>query len=102
MELFIYIFYFVFLILMMLQGMITLYLTLYVWEDPARLKHISSPEKFSEPHIRFTVLIPAKNEHKVIDKTIQSIATAQYPKRLVEILIICEEKDIATIKAAQL
>lgn len=87
---------------MMLQGMITLYLTLYVWEDPVRLKNTASPEKFAEAHMRFTVLIPAKNEYKVIDKTIQSIAAAHYPKLLVEILIICEEKDISTIQAAKL
>lgn len=86
---------------MMLQGMLTLYLTLYVWEDPVRLKKIASPDKFSEAHMRFTVLIPAKNEHKVIDKTIQSIAKAHYPKQLIEIIIICEEKDILTIQSAQ-
>jgi cellulose synthase/poly-beta-1,6-N-acetylglucosamine synthase-like glycosyltransferase len=95
------IFYFIFLFLMLIQGIVTFYLTLYVWEDPDRLDSIASPKKFLSPHISFTVLIPAKNERDVIGKTIQSIAAANYPSRLIEIITICEESDIDTIQGAQ-
>jgi cellulose synthase/poly-beta-1,6-N-acetylglucosamine synthase-like glycosyltransferase len=101
MEAYIYSFYFIFLLLMLFQGMVTLYLMLYAWEDPDRLKAVASPKKFAQPQMRFTILLPARNEQKVIGKTIQSIAFANYPRHLIDIITICEEKDVKTIQAAQ-
>src|SRR5690348_934492 len=100
MEIYIYSFYLIFLLLMLFQGIGTLYLMLYAWEDPDRLKEVASPREFAQPKMRFTVLIPARNEQKVIGKTIQSVARANYPRNLINIITICEEKDIKTIRAA--
>jgi cellulose synthase/poly-beta-1,6-N-acetylglucosamine synthase-like glycosyltransferase len=94
------IFYLSFLILMLIQGTLSIYLTLYVWEDPDRLDAVASPKEFLQPEKSFTVLIPARNEQKVIGQTIKSISSTQYPKDLIEIFIICEEKDKETIQAA--
>lgn len=101
MELYIVTFYIGFLLLTLFQGIVTFFLMLYAWEDPDRLQEVASPTEFAEPKKRFTILIPARNEQKVIGKTIQTIAKANYPRHLLNIITICEEKDIKTIHAAQ-
>lgn len=95
------IFYSVFLFLMITQGILSIYLVLYIWEDPQRLDKIKSPKKFKRPSTSFTVLIPARNEQKVIAQTIQSITSVNYPKKLIEVLIICEKRDTKTIQKAE-
>jgi len=101
MEIFIYIFYSLFLAFVGILGFLSIYLTLYVWEDPDRLTSIASPKKFFTPLKSFTVLIPARQEEKVIGQTLLTITQANYPSRLIEIYIICEEKDSKTIKKVQ-
>lgn len=101
MELFINIFYTAFLALVGALGILNLYLTLYIWEDPDRLNEILSPEKFSKPLTSFSVLLPARHEEKVIGQTIKSISSANYPKKLLELIIICQEDDKKTIKKAE-
>src|SRR6266404_3129925 len=101
MELFIYYFYSLFLILVGVLGILSLYLTLYVWEDPKRLESIASPKNFLFPQKSFSVLIPARHEEKVIGQTIRSIARTNYPSNLIEIYIICDERDIKTIRKIQ-
>ena|SRR5260221_4842064 len=91
--------YFIFLAFIIFQGLFTLYLTLYVWEDPEMLDKMASPKKFLDPKKSFTVIIPAKHEQKVIGQTIRSLSHTNYPKSLVEIIIVCEENDIKTIQA---
>jgi cellulose synthase/poly-beta-1,6-N-acetylglucosamine synthase-like glycosyltransferase len=101
MELFIYIFYSLFLLLVGVLGFLSLYVTLYVWEDPKRLKTIASPQDFLFPQKSFSVLIPARHEEKVIGQTLLTLAKANYPKNLIEIYIICEENDLKTIHRIQ-
>jgi cellulose synthase/poly-beta-1,6-N-acetylglucosamine synthase-like glycosyltransferase len=101
MELFIYIFYSLFLTLVGVLGFLSLYLTLYIWEDPDRLKSIASPADFLFPQKSFTVLIPARHEEKVIGQTLLNIVRANYPTNLIEIYIVCEENDIKTIRKIQ-
>src|SRR6185437_2339125 len=80
---------------------VSLYVTLYVWEDPRRLKAIASPDEFFTPQKSFTVLIPARHEEKVIGQTLLTITRSNYPSNLLEIYIICEENDIKTIQKVQ-
>ncbi len=101
MELFIYVFYSLFLVLVGFLGILSLYLTLYVWEDPKRLESIASPKIFLFPQKSFSILIPARHEEKVIAQTLRSIARANYPANLIEIYIICDESDIKTIRKVQ-
>ena len=76
----------------------SLYLALYAWNDPRRLQ----PEvAFAPPRLWFTVLIPARHEEEVIAETIQRVFDANYPKDLLEILVICSSDDQGTIRAAQ-
>lgn len=93
--------FFIFLVLMVVQGLISVYLTLYVWEDPRRIDEVASPTSFMPPQYSFTVLLPAHHEEKVIAQTIRSIAEANYPTSLVQIMTICESRDLKTIQAAK-
>lgn len=81
-----------------LHSCYSLYLTLYAWNDPRRLK----PEVVSAPpQVSFTVLLPARHEEQVIADTIRRVCQANYPQRLLEVFVICSADDTGTIAAAQ-
>lgn len=94
------IFFVAFIVVMVVQGVINIYLNLYIWEEPSRIEKTASPGSFSEPATSFTVLLPARHEQAVIGDTIKRIASADYPSELLEILVICEYRDTETIDAA--
>jgi cellulose synthase/poly-beta-1,6-N-acetylglucosamine synthase-like glycosyltransferase len=83
------------------QGGFTLYLMLYTWWQPERLAQTRSPEVFAAPALRFTALLPARHEQEVIAETINRVWRADYPHELLEIVVICERSDVATIAEAQ-
>lgn len=43
------------------QGVINIILSLYAWEVPDRVNQVKSPNKFSNPTVSFTVLLPARH-----------------------------------------
>jgi cellulose synthase/poly-beta-1,6-N-acetylglucosamine synthase-like glycosyltransferase len=91
----------IFLFVMLIQGVISLYLSLYIWESPDRLEQSASPSEYLAPKLSFTVLLPARHEERVIGTTITNIANANYPVELTEIFVICAADDIKTISAAR-
>lgn len=93
--------YLLFLMIMLSQAIFSLYLTIYTWEVPDRLEQAESPKHFLIPAISFSILLPAREEEAVIGETILSIAAANYPPGLLEILVVCEHSDKATIYAAK-
>jgi cellulose synthase/poly-beta-1,6-N-acetylglucosamine synthase-like glycosyltransferase len=78
-----------------------LYLTLYTWEHPDRLAASRGPEEPMRPQLSFTAIVPARNEEAVINETIRRIWQARYPKRLLEILVVCHVSDTGTIAEAR-
>jgi glycosyltransferase XagB len=86
---------------MIIQGLATLYLMFYSWNDPDEVMRNKSPDKFIEPSLSFTAIIPARHEEKVIGETLKTIANINYPHNLCETLVICSADDSSTIKAAQ-
>jgi glycosyltransferase XagB len=80
------------------HALFSLYLLLYSWEYPERLEASQGPSTEREPKLGFTVLLPARNEEKVIGGTIKRIWAARYPRKLLQILVICHDEDIGTIK----
>ncbi|HWI64676.1 MAG TPA: glycosyltransferase [Symbiobacteriaceae bacterium] len=42
---------------------------------------------------RFTVLVPARNEADVIERTVEHMAALQYPPELYEVLVVTDEKE---------
>lgn len=89
-------------VLLMFQGGFTVFLMLYAWENPARVKRNKSPKKYYAPQYSFTALLPARHEEKVIADTIRSISRINYPEDKKELLVLINENDDAeTIRIAQ-
>src|SRR2546421_11072643 len=86
--------------LMTAQAAFNLRLRLFIWESPdhAWLNH--APTVYRDPHLSFTILLPARHEEDVYRETIQKIYDLNYPKELVQIIAICREDDPGTIAEA--
>jgi cellulose synthase/poly-beta-1,6-N-acetylglucosamine synthase-like glycosyltransferase len=84
-------------VLLLVQALFTLYLMLYAWEYPERLEANRGPRTFRKPKLSFTVLLPARHEEKVIYETIRSVGAANYPAKLLEIVVITADDDQATM-----
>ncbi|MDP9425178.1 MAG: glycosyltransferase, partial [Actinomycetota bacterium] len=48
----------------------------------------------------FTAILPAKNEEGVIGDTVRKLWESNYPKELLEVVVVCEESDQGTIEEA--
>jgi cellulose synthase/poly-beta-1,6-N-acetylglucosamine synthase-like glycosyltransferase len=83
------------------HGFFTLYLMLYTWWDPERVRTTSSPRSYAEPKRLFTVLVPARHEERVIAHTIRQISRARYPEEFIEVVVVCEHSDTETIRAVE-
>ncbi len=83
------------------QGIFNLYLTLYGWESPERIKNARAPEKTYLPIVGFSVLLPVYHEEEVIGETLRKLSLANYPKQLIELLVIVRDHDTDTIAAAK-
>jgi cellulose synthase/poly-beta-1,6-N-acetylglucosamine synthase-like glycosyltransferase len=66
---------------------IGIYLVINFFSAPRRYKKIIYTEA---PKTFFAVVIPARNEERVIEHTIQSLRTIQYPAALYEIIVIAD------------
>jgi glycosyltransferase XagB len=86
-------------LLVTLQSGHALYLTLYTWNRPP--SEARAPEEFIPPRLSFTVLLPARHEEDVIKTTIGRAARANYPQRLIQVLVVCSADDRGTIGAAE-
>jgi cellulose synthase/poly-beta-1,6-N-acetylglucosamine synthase-like glycosyltransferase len=80
-------------------GLFTLWLMLSAWNRPDRLRATAGPKKFAEPGLRFAVLIPAREEEAVIGETVARVWAANYPRAMLEVIVICQRDDTATIAA---
>jgi len=84
-------------LLLTAQGAIALYLMLYTWWQPRRLEEAASPTHFLPPQLRFTAILPARHEEEVIAGTIARVWAANYPRDLLEVVLVCEHGDEGTI-----
>ncbi len=87
----------IFTVFVIIQTIYTTYLMIYSWDDEQKHKDQRPPDQFLIPKLSFTALLPARNEEGVISKTIQNMANLNYPKELVEAMVICEASDTGTI-----
>jgi cellulose synthase/poly-beta-1,6-N-acetylglucosamine synthase-like glycosyltransferase len=88
-------------IVLFAQSLFSLYLMLYSWEHPERLEASSGPSTFLPPRLSFSVLLPARHEEPVIYQTIKRLLEADYPKWLMEVIVICHVDDTGTIAEAE-
>ncbi len=72
-------------------------LMLYAWQDESKQRANRVPEQFLPPALSFTVLLPARHEEAVIKDTIQRVVDLNYPRHLVQVLVVIESGDIGTI-----
>jgi cellulose synthase/poly-beta-1,6-N-acetylglucosamine synthase-like glycosyltransferase len=72
-------------------------LMLYAWEDEETLQKNRVPTTFEPAFHRFTLVLPARHEEAVIQETIQRMAELNYPRELVQILVVIEASDHGTI-----
>ena len=72
-------------------------LMLYAWEDEETLQKNRVPTTFEPARHRFTLLLPARHEEAVIQETIQRMVELNYPRELVQVLVVIESSDHGTI-----
>jgi cellulose synthase/poly-beta-1,6-N-acetylglucosamine synthase-like glycosyltransferase len=72
-------------------------LMLYAWEDEEKHSGNRAPVTFEPPLNSFTLLLPARHEEVVIQDTIQRTVDLDYPRELVQILVVIEAGDKGTI-----
>lgn len=88
-------------LILLVQSLVNIQQTLFIWEHPHRLHAAGRPETLEEPLLGFTVLLPARHEHEVIGETLRRLSQADYPRELVELMVICTSDDTTTIHAAE-
>lgn len=88
-------------LILLVQSVTSMMQTLYIWDRPERIRAAGRPERYLPPKHGFTVLLPARHEAAVIGETLRRLGEAQYPRELIELLVICTADDLATIEAAE-
>ena len=88
-------------VILLIQSLVNIQQTLYIWERPDRLRNAGRPDTLEEPLLGFTVLLPARHEEEVIGETLRRLSEADYPSDLVELMVICTSDDHDTIAAAE-
>ena len=88
-------------ILLTIHALLSLRFMLHAWETADQLAGSGAPASFSTPDRSFTVLLPARHEEAVIYETIRQVWNTNYPKRLMQAIIICHASDTATIAEAE-
>ncbi len=79
------------------QGSFATYSMLSSWLKPENLKRVSPPKKFSPKRLSFSLIIPVRNEEKVISQTLAAMKKINYPKEKYEILITARDDDTKTV-----
>jgi cellulose synthase/poly-beta-1,6-N-acetylglucosamine synthase-like glycosyltransferase len=88
-------------ILLTAQAIYSTALMLYAWEDEDKRVRSRAPRTFEPPLTSFTVLLPARHEETVIQETIQRVVELDYPRDLVQVLVVIEAGDRGTIDSVE-
>ncbi len=86
-----------FTLLLLLPYVVLLLLYRYWWSK----SETSTTLKAFEPTIRFSIIIPARNEEQNINACLQSIAQLNYPNELFEVIVMDDFSTDATVATAQ-
>ncbi len=84
-------------LLLTAQSAYSAILMLYAWEDEGKGARNAVPHTFESPGRRFTLLLPARHEEAVIGDTIGRMVELDYPRALVQVLVVIEAGDHGTI-----
>ena len=84
-------------LLLTVQSAYSAVLMLYAWEDEDKRARNSVPHTFETPGHRFTLILPARHEEAVIGDTIGRMVELDYPRALVQVVVVIEAGDHGTI-----
>jgi len=84
-------------LLLTVQSAYSTVLMLYAWEDEDKRSRNSVPHTFETPAHRFTLILPARHEEAVIGDTIGRMVELNYPRALVQVVVVIEAGDHGTI-----
>jgi cellulose synthase/poly-beta-1,6-N-acetylglucosamine synthase-like glycosyltransferase len=84
------------------QAIFNIRLSLFIWEQPEFAWQNKAPTVYRDPCLSFTILLPARHEEDVYQYTIQKVYDLNYPKELMQIVALCSDDDVGTIREAQL
>jgi cellulose synthase/poly-beta-1,6-N-acetylglucosamine synthase-like glycosyltransferase len=84
-------------LLLTVQSAYSAVLMLYAWEDEDKRSRNSVPHTFETPAHRFTLILPARHEEAVIGDTIGRMVELNYPRALVQVVVVIEAGDHGTI-----
>lgn len=84
-----------------LQALFSLSLMVHSWDHPERLAASEGPQSFSPPRLTFTAIVPARHERRVIYDTVRRIWQTNYPKDLLEVVVVCSDDDEETMMEAR-
>jgi cellulose synthase/poly-beta-1,6-N-acetylglucosamine synthase-like glycosyltransferase len=73
---------------------------IYTWDLPEADTLARVPEFWAAPALSFTAIVPARHEEDVIQATVERAARADYPPRLIQIIVVCSADDAGTIERA--
>lgn len=79
------------------QGSFATYSMLSSWLKPENLKKVSPPQTFSQNQLSFSLILPVRNEEKVITQTLSAMKKINYPRDKYEILITARDDDTKTV-----
>ena len=84
-------------IFLLIQGFFATYSMLSSWLKPENLDRVRAPRKFSPPQLSFSLIIPVRNEEKVIAQTLKAMKKINYPRDKYEIIITARDDDTKTV-----
>jgi cellulose synthase/poly-beta-1,6-N-acetylglucosamine synthase-like glycosyltransferase len=96
-----YILYILLTLVMCVQAIFNIRLNLFIWEKPENAWLNHAPTVYRDPRLSFTLMLPARHEEAVLRETLQKVYDLNYPKELMQIVVICREDDPGTIAAAR-
>jgi len=77
--------------LVIAQGLFSLYLMIYAWENENNTKAGNSDGNFLSPVFSFTAIVPCKHEKNTIGDTIRAMHQLSYPDDKKQILVVIHE-----------
>lgn len=83
-------------VLLLIQSLSVTYAMTYTRVDRLRVLETCPPRRFLQPRYSFTLIIPARQEERVISQTIQAMNRINYPERLFKVIVIVRSDDTKT------
>ncbi len=84
-------------IFLLIQGSFATYSMLYAWLEPDNLDQIRPPKTNADKKLSFSLIVPVRNEEKVITETLAAMKQIDYPQDKYEILIVARDDDTKTV-----